>query len=92
MYESNLIYVRHLSVARLLAPVALGADGVQLVDEDDGSLAPLLGDLLLRQVERVAHQLRPVAYVHLHQLRARQLQEDRIRVAGTRTRQQRLAY
>merc|ERR1712039_832639 len=41
----------HLSVTGLFRVKPLGSDGVQLVDEDDG------GRLLLRQSERVAHQL-----------------------------------
>ena len=40
--------------------------------------------LLLREGERVAHELRAVADEHLDQLRARELEEARVRLRGTR--------
>jgi len=50
---------------------------------------PVAGlDFFFRQFERVSHQLRAVADEHLHQLWPRQLQEHRIRVLRTSTRQQ----
>ena len=48
-----------LTVAALLRVKPLGADGVQLVDEDDG------GRLLLCQLKRVADELGAVADEHL---------------------------
>ena len=75
----------HFAIAGLLAVEALGADGVQLVDEYDG------GRLLLGERERVAHQLGAVTDEHLHELRTGQLQEGRLGLRSAGARQQRLA-
>lgn len=56
-----------LAVARLFAVEALGAHGVELVDEDDR------WRFLLREREAVAHELRSVSNEHLDQLGAGQL-------------------
>lgn len=74
----------HLAVAGLLGVEAFGADGVQLVDEDDG------GRLLLREREGVAHELRAVTDEHLHELWPSQLQERRFGLRSTCTGHQRL--
>jgi uncharacterized membrane protein (DUF441 family) len=55
----------HLAVAVGVAVEALGANGVDLVDEDDG------GRFLLGQRKGVADQLGAVANEHLNQQRAR---------------------
>ena len=73
-----------LAVARELRVEALGADGVDLVDEDDA------GALLFGESERVAHELGAVADKHLDQLRARQLEERRVRLRRAGPRDQRL--
>jgi hypothetical protein len=49
----------HLTIATLLRVEPLRADGVQLVDEDDG------GSLLFRQLERIADQFSAVTDEHL---------------------------
>ena len=50
----------HLTVTALLRIEPLGADSVQLVDEDDGWC------LLLRELERIPNQLGTVTNEHLH--------------------------
>ena len=72
-------------LGRLVTIEPLRADGVELVDEDDGRR------LLARQCERVSHQLRSVADEHLHELGRGQLRKHRIGLGGTRSRHQRLA-
>ena len=79
----------HLAAALAVAAAALGADGVDFVDEDDGAAAPLA--LFAREVKGVAHHLRAVADKHLHQRRAGQLQEHGVGGLGARAREQRLA-
>mmetsp|Transcript_31688 Transcript_31688/g.75269 ORF Transcript_31688/g.75269 Transcript_31688/m.75269 type:complete len:334 (+) Transcript_31688:294-1295(+) len=59
----------HLAVAADVRVEPLGANGVDLVDEDDRR------GLLLREQEGVPHQLGAVPDEHLHQLRARELEE-----------------
>ena len=75
----------HLSVSSLLGVEPLGADGVQLVDEDDGRR------LLLGEGEGVPHELGAVPDEHLHELRPRQLQEAGVGLRRARPRHQRLA-
>ena len=75
----------HFAIARFLAVEPLGADGVQLVDENDG------GCFLLGESEGVAHKLGTVANEHLHELRAGQLQESGLSLSGAGARQKRLA-
>ena len=60
MVENNFTYPL-IPIIRVLSSVVspLGSDGVQFVNEDDG------GRLLLRQCERVAHQLGAVSDEHL---------------------------
>mmetsp|Transcript_3316 Transcript_3316/g.13274 ORF Transcript_3316/g.13274 Transcript_3316/m.13274 type:complete len:286 (+) Transcript_3316:326-1183(+) len=70
----------HFAVAGLFPAKALRADGIQLVDEDDGSSAPFLLDLVPGQLEGVAHHLGTVTDEHLDQLRPRKLQEHRVRL------------
>ena len=58
MVENNFSYSSTpVTLSSIVSP--FGSDGVQLVDEDDG------GRLLLRQSERVAHQLGAVTDEHL---------------------------
>jgi hypothetical protein len=63
---------------------ALCADGIELVDEDDGRR------LLMREGEGVSHELRTVTDEHLHELRSRQLQETRVRLRSAGASQQSL--
>jgi hypothetical protein len=55
----------HLAIAALLRVEPLRADGVELVDEDDGR------SFLLCKLESVADKLCAIANKHLHQRRAR---------------------
>ena len=75
----------HLTVTALLRIEPLGADSVQLVDEDDGWC------LLLRELERVTDELRAVADVHLHERRAREFEVARVRLRRARSGHERLA-
>jgi hypothetical protein len=74
----------HLSVARLLAVKSLRPNRIQLINEDNRRR------LLLRQGERIAHQLRPVADEHLDELRAGQLEEAGLGLGRACARHQRL--
>ena len=65
--------------------VPLGANGIQLVDEDDRRR------LLLGQREGVSHQLGAVSDEHLDQLRPGKLQEGGLGLGGARARHQGLA-
>ena len=74
-----------LVVAADHAAVALFADGVDLVDEDDA------GRFLRRLLEQIAHLGRAHAHEHLHKLRAGNGEERHVRLAGHGLGQQRLA-
>lgn len=50
-------------------PLPLGADGIQLINEDDG------WSFLLGEGKGIPDQLGTIPDEHLHQLRASQLQE-----------------
>ena len=63
-------------VAALLAVEAFRAHGVELVDEDDG------GGFFFGEGEAVADELGAVADEHLHELRARELEEGGVRLGG----------
>ena len=64
---------------------SLPADGVDLVDEDDG------GSVTLRLVEEVAHAAGANAHEHLHELRTGDREEGHPGLAGDCPRQHRLA-
>jgi hypothetical protein len=67
------------------AGAALAADGVDLVDEDDG------GRLLAGRLEQVAHPAGPDADEHLHEVRAADRHEGHAGLAGHGPGQERLA-
>ena len=65
-----------LAIAALFGVEALGADGVELVDEDDG------GGFFFGEGEAVAHQLGAVADEHLDELGAGELEEGGVCLGG----------
>ncbi len=75
----------HLPVARLLAVEPLRTNRIQLIDKDNRRR------LFLRQRESIAHQLRPVADEHLHELRSGQLEEAGLGLGRACAGHQRLA-
>ena len=87
------VHLREHLVERLLALVvaaaeagaALAADGVDLVDEDDGR------GLLAGRLEQVADPAGADADEHLHEVRAAHRQEGHARLAGDGPGEQRLA-
>ena len=81
----------HLAITGLVTTEPLGTDGIDLVDEEDGTLAGAVLDLLLGQIEGIADELGTVADEHLHELRSRELEEDGIGLVGTGPGQQGLA-
>ena len=74
-----------LVVAAAHAGAAVAADGVDLVDEDDGRR------VLLGLVEQVAHAARADADEHLDEVRTRDRVERHARLAGDRAGEQGLA-
>mmetsp|Transcript_9208 Transcript_9208/g.35846 ORF Transcript_9208/g.35846 Transcript_9208/m.35846 type:complete len:340 (-) Transcript_9208:62-1081(-) len=75
----------HLAVAVGVRVEPLGADRVDLVDEDDR------GRLLLGQSEGVAHEFSAVADEHLHEERTRELQVRGVGLRRAGARDERLA-
>ena len=61
--------LRTIPLVALSTPLPLGADGIQLIDEDDG------WSFLLGQGKGIPDELGTIPNEHLHQLGASQLQE-----------------
>lgn len=75
----------HLSVTRLIPPESLRTNGIQLVNEYDGSAVGTIGYFLLGEFKRVTDEFGTVTDEHLHELRTSQLQKDSVGLVGAGT-------